>query len=146
MCKIGTKSNQGCELHKEVQLKAYRMIKVALRAVYYFSFIKNNPVFKSQFSFSCTTFIHIYIWVYESICESDLVLLGSKNEIIISHIFNLFAQQFFWHISIPSYISQDHKTQEWKTTKWMIFSKAILTFISQKPSPFHLPKSNLEYT
>ena len=37
--------NVGCELHKEVEVKAYRMIKVALRAVYYFPFIKNNPVY-----------------------------------------------------------------------------------------------------
>ena len=36
--------NVGCELHKEVELKAYRKIYVALRAVYYFPFIKNNPV------------------------------------------------------------------------------------------------------
>ena len=36
--------NVGCELHKEVKLKAYRKIYVALRAVYYFPFIKNNPV------------------------------------------------------------------------------------------------------
>ena len=39
--------NVGCELHKEVELKAYRKIYVALRAVYYFPFIKNNPVDQS---------------------------------------------------------------------------------------------------
>ena len=41
--------NVGCELHKEVELKAYRKIYVALRAVYYFPFIKNNPVDLHQY-------------------------------------------------------------------------------------------------
>ena len=45
--------NVGCELHKEVELKAYRKIYVALRAVYYFPFIKNNPVYSDIILLSC---------------------------------------------------------------------------------------------
>ena len=49
--------NVGCELHKEVELKAYRKIYVALRAVYYFPFIKNNP---DDFpNHKSITFIHL---------------------------------------------------------------------------------------